>query len=61
MSAKATREFSIRNILTGHTGQLLSPKLVDQIVSEIVTEMACGSTAWAFLSELPLRKRAPLE
>jgi len=51
MSAKATREFTIRNIITGHCGAVLTPTLVDQIVSEVVTEMAVGTTSWAFRGE----------
>jgi hypothetical protein len=54
--AKTTREFAIRNIITAHTGKRLTPDVVDQIVKKISDEMQSGSTAWAFLSELPLRK-----
>lgn len=48
MSAKATREFAVRDILIAHCGETLSPDKVDQIASEIVEAMENSSTAWAF-------------
>lgn len=47
--AQATRNFAIRNILTGHCGEQLTPDNVDRIVAEIENAMGHGSCAWAFL------------
>ena len=48
MSAQATREFEIRNILTGHCGEWLTPDKVDEIVAEIAKAMQSGPCAGAF-------------
>jgi hypothetical protein len=45
---EATQIFSLRNILTTHCGQKLTPELLEQIVAEMVLEMRQGPTAWAF-------------
>lgn len=50
MSAKVTREFSILNVLTGFTGQILTSEMVLEIYNKIKEEMNHGSTSWAFKS-----------
>ena len=46
--AKATRIFEVRNVLTGHCGERLTPDKVDEIVREIEAAMETGGCAWAF-------------
>ena len=38
----------VRNIVTAHCGERLTPDMVDQIIREIEDEMDFGSCAWAF-------------
>jgi hypothetical protein len=49
--AQATRLFEVWVILTGHSGELLTPDKVDGIVREIAKAMNDGPCAWAFKSE----------
>lgn len=45
---KATQEFEVRNIITTHCGQRLTPDLVDAITNELLFAMRCGACSWAF-------------
>jgi hypothetical protein len=40
--------FSLRNVLTGYTGKVLTPETVEKILDVIDEEIECGTTAWAF-------------
>lgn len=44
--AEATRNFTIRNIITGHCGECLTPDRVDEIVNEIVAAMRADPRAF---------------
>lgn len=50
--AEATRNFEIRNILTAHCGERLTPDKVDEIIRQIEVSMKEGPCAWAFCAEL---------
>ena len=45
---RATQMFSLRNVLTGYTGKVLTPETVEKILDVIDEEIECGTTAWAF-------------
>ena len=45
---KSTQIFVLRNLLTNHCGQTLSPDQIDCIMDEIKTELENGSCAWTF-------------
>jgi hypothetical protein len=44
----ATQKFEIRNILTGHCEEVLSPIKIDEIVGEIEVAITSGPCARAF-------------
>jgi hypothetical protein len=50
---EATQEFEVRNILTGHCGQRLTPEAVDRICTELTQAMRGGPCAWAFKTARP--------
>jgi hypothetical protein len=47
-TAKATREFAIRDIMISHCGENLTPDNVDKIAAEILAAIEIGPCAWAF-------------
>jgi len=47
---ESTQAFAIRNIITSHCGEVLTPNNVDRICNEIETEMRNGPCSWAFAS-----------
>ena len=48
---ESTRQFAIRNVLTNHCGQVLTPNILDSIVRELQEEIEKGPCSWAFIRE----------
>ena len=46
---ESTQIFAIRNIITSHCGEILTPNAVDRICNEIEIEIQSGPCSWAFL------------
>lgn len=50
-SAEATKKFTVLNVLSKHTGEILTPDTIEAITREFMYEMSKGSTSWAFREE----------
>ena len=48
VSRERTQDFTIRFILTKHTGKILTPKSIDKLCKEIEEEMRDSVCSWAF-------------
>lgn len=48
LDRETTRRFVILDVIAAHTGEKLTPDLVEQIVDELIWEISGGNCSWAF-------------